>query len=181
MPHADFWTAASGLAAVVYCVITGVTLVLLALQVREARRATLADFINNLGKEFAAFSDLFEEMLTAGDKVVLTREQLLPCLRFFERAKTLCDVGVLDIAILDGMFGYQFFLLVNHAETQARMLLEGEHFFPEIFALHKQLSAYRRKAGYGLLFAESDLALTDKSRYEVNLELYRRKRLRAKR
>jgi hypothetical protein len=57
------------------------------------------------------------------------------------------DVGVLDIALLDGMFGHQFFLLVNHAGTQERMLLQGEHFFPEIFALHKQLSDYRRAAG----------------------------------
>jgi hypothetical protein len=109
MPHDDFWTAASALAAVAYCVITVVTLVLLAVQVREARRATLAEFINNLGKEFAVFGDLFDEILADRDKITLPREQLLPCLRFFERDKTLSDVGVLDIAILDGVFGYQFF------------------------------------------------------------------------
>jgi hypothetical protein len=180
MPHDDFWTAASALAAVAYCVITVVTLVLLAVQVREARRATLAEFINNLGKEFAVFGDLFDEILADRDKITLPREQLLPCLRFFERVKTLSDVGVLDIALLDGVFGYQFFLLVNHAGTQERILLQGEHFFPEIFALHKQLSDYRRGAGYPLPFAENDLALKDKSRYKVNLDLYRQKRFRSK-
>jgi hypothetical protein len=180
MPHDDFWTAASALAAVAYCVITVVTLVLLAVQIREARRATLADFINNLGKEFALFNDLFDETWANRDKI-LPREQLLSCLRFFERVKTLSDVGVLDIALLDGMFGHQFFSLVNHARTQEGMLLQGEHFFPEIFALHKQLSDYRRRAGYSLPFAENDLALKDKSRYKVNLDLYREKRFRSNR
>jgi hypothetical protein len=180
MSHNDFWTAASALAAVAYCVITVVTLVLLAVQIRETQRATLAEFINNLGKEFAVFNDLFDEILTDRDKITLPREQLLSCLRFFERVKTLSDVGVLDIALLDGMFGHQFFLLVNHAGTQERMLLQGEHFFPEIFALHKQLSDYRRRAGYCLPFAENDLALKDKSRYKINLDLYGQKRLRSK-
>jgi hypothetical protein len=56
MPHDDFWNAASALAAFVYCLITAVTLVLLMIQVREARRGTLAQFINQLGKEFSEFS-----------------------------------------------------------------------------------------------------------------------------
>jgi hypothetical protein len=53
----------------------------------------------------------------------------------------LCDVGVLDVKVLDGMFGPQFFLLVNDAQVQERVLLEGGHFFAEIFALHQRLSA----------------------------------------
>jgi hypothetical protein len=52
MAHDDFWTAASALAAVAYCLITGVTLILLVIQVREARRYTPAEFINQLAKDF---------------------------------------------------------------------------------------------------------------------------------
>jgi len=62
--------------------ITGVTLVSLVIQVREARRNALAEFINELGRDFSGF--MFDAILTERDKVEPTRHQLLPCLRFFE-------------------------------------------------------------------------------------------------
>jgi hypothetical protein len=180
MPHDEFWNAASALAAVIYCLITGVTLVLLVIQVREARRNALAEFINELGRDFSGFSDLFDAIPIGADKAELTRHQLLPCLRFFERIKTLCDLGMLDIAIVDGMFGYQFFSLVNHPGVQESVLLLDGHFFPEIFALHRQLSEYRKRSGYQSPAAQFDLASKDPTRYESNLDLYREKRLKAK-
>jgi hypothetical protein len=181
MPHDDFWNAASALSAVAYCLITAVTLILLTIQVREARRYTLAEFINQLRKEFSEFDDVFDAILPGGAKTEPTRELLLPCIRFFERVKTLCDVGVLDIAILDGMFGHQFFWLVNHCGTQERVLFHEVHYFPEIFALHRQLSEYRKRFGYQLPAGENDLALKDPVRYKTNLDLYREKRFRAAR
>jgi hypothetical protein len=181
MPHDDFWNEASALAAVAYSLMTAVTLLLVLIQMREARRYTLAEFINQLGKEFSQFNDLLDTMVIAGAKAEPTREELLPCLRFFERVKTLCDVGVLDIAILDGMFGHQFFWLVNHRWTQERVLFRDPHYFPEIFALHSQLSDYRKRSGYQLPAAENDLALKDPIRYKTNLDLYREKRFRVRR
>jgi hypothetical protein len=56
MPHDDFWNEASALAAIAYSLITAVTLLLLLIQMREARRYTLAEFINQLGKEFSGTS-----------------------------------------------------------------------------------------------------------------------------
>jgi hypothetical protein len=53
-----------------------------------------------------------------------------------------------------------------------------DHFFPEIFALHKQLFAYRKRSGYGVPAAASDLALKDPGRYKKNLHLYREKHFR---
>jgi hypothetical protein len=181
MPHDDFWNEASALAAIAYSLITAVTLLLVLIQMREARRYTMAEFINQLGKEFSQFNDMFDTLLIAGTTAQPTREELLPCLRFFERVKTLCDVGVLDIAILDGMFGYQFFCLVNHVWTQERVLLQDPSFFPEIFALHSQLSDYRERSGYQLPVAENDLALKDPVRYKTNLDLYRQKRFQVRR
>jgi len=181
MPHDDFWTAASALAAVAYCLITGVTLILLVIQVREARRYTLAEFINQLAKDFSELGDVFDAILTPGANVELNRQRVLLCLRFFERVKTLCDVGVLDVAIVDGMFGYQFFCLVNHPGSQEKVLFYEEYFFPEIFALHRQLSEYRIRSGYRVPAAQNDLARKDSLRYKTNLDLYREKRLREKR
>jgi hypothetical protein len=95
-----------------------------------------------------------------------------------ERVKTLCDVGVLDAKVLDGMFGPQFFWLVNDVWIQKRVLFEGDHFFPEIFALHQQLSAYRKRSGREVPSTACDLALKDPGRYERNLRLYREKHFR---
>lgn len=181
MPHDEFWNAASALAAVIYCMITAVTLVLLVIQVREARRNVLAEFINELGRDFSEFSDVFDAILIGGDKAEPTRHQLLACLRFFERIKTLCDVGMLDIAIVDGMFGYQFFCLVNHPRVQESVLFLDGHFFPEIFALHSQLVQYRKRSGYQIPAAQNDFASKDPVRYKMNLDLCREKRLKAKR
>ena len=154
------------MATIAASLITALTLLLLVVQVREARRYTLAEFVNGLGKEFAEFNDVFEVLLLhrEGPTPELQQKDLLRCLRFFERVKTLCDVGVLDAKVLDGMFGPQFFWLVNDARVQERVLFKGEHFFPEIFALHQQLSAYRKRSGYGVPAAASDLVSLERSR-----------------
>ena len=147
MSHGEFWSAASALATIAASLITALSLLFLVIQLREQRRYTLAEFVNGLGKEFAEFDGVFEVLLLHRDGPTpeLRPKELLRCLRFFERVKTLCDVGVLDAKVLDGMFGPQFFWLVNNIWIQKRVLLEGEHFFPEIFALHQQLSAYRKR------------------------------------
>jgi hypothetical protein len=49
-------STASTLTAVIYCLITGVTRVLLVIQVREARRNALAEFINVLGCTKSVYS-----------------------------------------------------------------------------------------------------------------------------
>jgi hypothetical protein len=60
------------------------------------------------------------------------------------------------------------------------LFYEG-YFFPEIFALHRQLSEYRIRSGCRLPAAQNDLARKDSVRYKTNLDLYREKRLREKR
>ena len=68
------------------------------------------------------------------------------------------------------MFGHQFFLFVNNLKPQNKLLLGGDHYFPEVFALHKQLTTWRRKVGIEIPLADSDLALRDAKRYAKNLE-----------
>jgi hypothetical protein len=116
---------------------------------------------------------VFDTILIGGDKAEPTRHQLLPCLRFFERIKTLCDVGMLDIAIVDGMFGYQFFWLVNHPRVQESVLFLDGHFFPEIFALHSQLVQYRKRSGYQIPAVQNDLALPNHRRHVKVLKIER--------
>jgi hypothetical protein len=92
----------------------------------------------------------------------------------------LTDIGVLDIRILDAMFGHQFFAFVNDPQLQENLLFSGDHYFPEVFALHHQLRAWRMKLGVDNPRSKSGLALPDPARYEKNLQYFRDKRSRKK-
>jgi hypothetical protein len=178
MTTIEFWTALSAICALAYCVITAVTLIFLGVQLREARRYTLAQFVYQLGKEFEAFDEALQPLLLKDSDRKGLEQQLLRCLQFFERTKTLCDIGVLDVKILDAMFGYQFFYLVNDPWVQKSLLLCDPHYFPEVFALHKQLSDCHRRLGLEIPGEQNDLALENPTRYEKNIEYYRAKRVR---
>jgi hypothetical protein len=178
MTTIEFWTALSAICALAYCVITAVTLIFLGVQLREARRYTLAQFVYQLGKEFEAFDEALQPLLLKDSDRKGLEQQLLRCLQFFERTKTLCDIGVLDVKILDAMFGYQFFHLVNDPWVQKSLLLCDPHYFPEVFALHQQLSDCHRRLGLEIPGAQNDLALENPTRYEKNIEFYRAKRVR---
>jgi hypothetical protein len=177
MTNSEFWTELSAVSTLAYCVITAITLIFLGVQLRESRRYTLAQFVSELGKEFEALNDVLWPLLTPGsDRKGL--EQYQRCLQFFERTKTLCDIGVLDLKILSAMFGYQFFCLVNDPWVQDSLLFADPHYYPEVFALHKQLSNYHRKLGLEIPEKQNDLALKNPARYQKNLEYYRAKGVR---
>jgi hypothetical protein len=109
MTNIEFWTALSAIGTLAYCVLTAATLIFLGVQLREARRYTLAQFVHQLGKEFETFDEALEPLLSKESDRRGLEQQISRCLQFFERSKTLCDIGVLDLKILDAMFGYQFF------------------------------------------------------------------------
>jgi hypothetical protein len=176
MTTIEFWTALGAIGAIAYCVITAVTLIFLGVQLRETRCDTLGQFVNQLGKEFEDLEAIFEPLLSGGSGQVPSNEPALRCLQFFGRVKTLSDIGVLDVKIIDAMFGYQFYLFVNDPQLQEQLLFRGEHYFPEVFALHNQLSARREKLGMEIPRTETDLVLRDSARYEKNLWYYREKR-----
>jgi hypothetical protein len=180
MTTIEYWTALGAAGTIAYCVITAVTLIFLGIQLRSTRRDVLGQFVNQLGKDFEALQTEFEPLLLPGSGDVPSNERALPCLRFFERVKTLCDIGVLDVRILDAMFGYQFFSFVNNLKLQDNLLVEGDHYFPEVFALHQQLTTWYRKRGIDIPFADSDLALRDAKRYAENLAHYQEKGIKSR-
>jgi hypothetical protein len=175
MTTIEYWTALGAVASVAYCLTTAVTLIFLGLQLRATRRDVLGQFVNQLGREFEELSSAFEPLLGMGSDDVPSNEQALRCLKFFERVKTLSDIGVLDVRILEAMFGYQFFLLVNNLKLQDNLLICEDHYFPEVFALHSQLTIWRRKRGIEIPLADSDLALRNAVKYAENLKFYQEK------
>ncbi len=176
MTTIEYWTALGAIGTIAYCIITAVTMIFLGVQLYEARRNTLGQFVNQLGKEFEELNAAFEPFVFPGSNQMPSDDQALRCLQFFERAKNLSDIGVLNIRILDAMFGYQFFSLVNDPHVQNTLLYNEEHYFPEVFALHQQLIALRTKSGIEVPRTTSDLAAREPNRYEINLRHYQDKR-----
>ena len=180
MTTIEYWTALGAVGSLAYCLITAVTLIFLGLQLRATRRDVLRQFVNQLGREFEELNTAFEPLLRMGSGDIPSDEEALRCLKFFERVKTLSDIGVLDLQILDAMFGYQFFLLVNNLQLQDNLLICEDNYFPEVFALHSQLTILRRKRAIEIPLGDSDLALRNTNKYAENLKHYREKGIKSR-
>jgi hypothetical protein len=180
MTTIEFWTALGAAGTLAYCLITAATLIFLGLQLRATRRDVLGQFVNQLGREFEELNAAFEPLLPTGSGEIASTQQAVRCLKFFERVKTLADIGVLDLRILDAMFGYQFFFLVNNVKLQDDLLIRDDHYFPEVFALHRQLTIWRRQRGIEIPLADNDLALRSTSKYAENLGYYGQKGIKNK-
>jgi hypothetical protein len=103
-------------------------------------------------------------------------EELRRSFSFFERVKTLPEAGVLDVKVLDGMFGHQFFWLVNDAWVQERLLPEAEHFFRRTWLLPSVLPVHRRRSGYEFPCDRGVILIFKvQGGYDKNLRRYREK------
>jgi hypothetical protein len=80
MSTIEFWTALGSVGTLAYCVITAVTLVFLGVQLREARRDSLGQFVNQLGKEFEELDAAFQPFLSPGSGQVPSNEHAMRCL-----------------------------------------------------------------------------------------------------
>lgn len=91
----------------------------------------------------------------------------------FKRVKTLLDVGVVNVSLIDPVLGNQFFILVNHPKVQEYILYSAPiGRFSEIFALHQQLTLYRQRKRVGIPQLETDLQRQNPELYESNLQAY---------
>jgi hypothetical protein len=176
----DWWSAISAAGICVSAIITAVSVRFVARQIADQRHATQAQFVYQLDKELSDFGDLFrrvqrgESLADATDPRSATRQRLLESLDFFDRVKTLLDLGVVDLPTVDRVLGGPFFLLVNAPAVQEAALFPDDDRFFELFALHQQLTAFRLAEGRRIPLVETDLARRNPDLYQTNLDRYRR-------
>ncbi|MDF5719094.1 MAG: hypothetical protein PUP91_01100 [Rhizonema sp. PD37] len=174
----NFWVAISALATLVYTTVTAINLVFVSRQITDSRRFMQAQFINELQREFHQFSKVFEQLEQPEQLKYLDNNHLemrnafIECFNFFERIKTLLDTNVINLHLINRVFAYQFFLLVNTPQVQDKILFERGNHFWEIFALHKQLIDFRNSRGQFIPLAKTDLARRNPSFYQANLKHY---------
>ena len=75
----------------------------------------------------------------------LTNAEISNYLTFFETFYLLIVRNIIDISMIDDLFGYRFFLAVHNPCVQARKLVKSPENFPNIYKLEKLWLNYRKK------------------------------------
>lgn len=90
------------------------------------------------------------ESITEEDRV-----NVVEYLTFFETVYILYKRNLIDIAVLDDLFSYRFFIAVNNPDIQRLELICDACYYKNIYTLDYVWSSYRRKQGKPVEFEGS--------------------------
>ena len=82
-------------------------------------------------------------------------------LEWLEILATLINSGVLEIAKIDNVMGYRYFLIVNNKQIQDGELIRNRDFYHGIYTLYPIWAKYKRDRNLSIIFEENDLTQTD--------------------
>jgi hypothetical protein len=74
---------------------------------------------------------------------------------FFEVIYSLIQRGIIDLWMIDDLFSYQFFLLLNNQPLQELELIPCEEFYIDVFRLYQFWKEYRLKRNAPILHSEN--------------------------
>ena len=147
-----------------------------------------ADFILSLQQAYAdneSYSELFnecwnyylEEQNKADLEVYLEGKgkELLNYMTFFESVYIMLERRVLDIMLLDELFGRRFFIVVNNKVVQEFDLVKNYEYYKNVYYLYYYWQRYRGEQGEFFL-GKSDNKEGKQNRYEDLFEALKRKR-----
>lgn len=169
------WQAIAALGGVITALVTILGVWLVVHQIKDGRRAMKTQFISKLETEIASLNDIYAKLLPGetwsspeiGPKGREEISKIVPYLGFFAKIKFLIDEKAIDLATIDGMFAFRFFLVVNNRHVQQWILFSDvyEDYWSEIFALHSKWIQHRRKHNLKIPFEETSIELYDSVRY----------------
>lgn len=82
-------------------------------------------------------------------------------LDFFEPIYILLKQEVIDIALIDNLFCFRFFMIVNNSFVQDNVLTPHKEHYNNIVLLHYIWKTYRQKKNLDIPFSSSDLSKLD--------------------
>ncbi len=138
-------------------------------QLRDGANNSKGEFILNLQQVYvdnSAYADLFEACwknylgtLSCGDLTKYLEEHdkdVLNYLTFFESIFLMIDCDVLDMKILDELFGRRFFIVVNNRCVQKFDLVENWKYYKNVYFLYEKWKKYRSDNGNDKLFIKDE-------------------------
>ncbi|MDD4000665.1 MAG: hypothetical protein PHX62_07210 [Bacilli bacterium] len=131
----------------------------------RGKKLAEAEFIVNLNQIFTSNQDYlkaytcFEEYDYENNPNIecLTNAIISNYLTFFETFYLLIQRNIVDIAMIDNLFGYRFFLAVHNPCVQARKLIKSPDNFHNIYKLEKIWIEYRKALGMPIFHEERSL------------------------
>lgn len=138
-------------------------------QLRDGANNSKGEFILNLQQVYvdnSAYADLFEACwknylgtLSCDDLTKYLGEHdkdVLNYLTFFESIFLMTDCNVLDMKLLDELFGRRFFIVVNNRCVQKFDLVENWEYYKNVYFLYDKWKKYRSKHGNEKLFIDNE-------------------------
>jgi len=150
------------IAAVAGSIVASLTLVFIALQMKDRRRFTQAELINTLEAEFRSLYHVYEKLLPdcewsstkSGPASSQNLCDIEAYVQFFERMEFVLELGALDLRNLDRLYGQRFFLVMHNLHVQEKLLYRDEDYFLALIQLYRRWYAYRE--AHGLPFPNPD-------------------------
>jgi len=137
------------------------------LQMNKNKRLNEGEFIVNLNKQFTENKltyDLFLKMekyeRTDKTKNPFTEDDISAIaayMTFFEVIYSLISRKIIKIWMIDDLFAYQFFLLINNVRVQEIELLPCQKYYVNVFRLAKLWHEYRDQEGCSVLNDEDNI------------------------
>lgn len=148
--------------------ITALTAILgifsLVFQSSRSKNLDEAQFIVNLNLEYLKDTDnqKFLDALEVVDELDDSLTKIgAKYFDFFEPLYILIDKQILHISILDELFCYRFFAVVNNPMIQKHVIFPHKEFYKNICKLHKLWKEYRIDSTKIIPLIETDLSLND--------------------
>lgn len=138
----------------IFALATGISgIISFLIEMVRGKKLAEAEFIVNLNQMFTT-NDQYRKAYTYFEEYdfenkpnieCLTNAEISNYLTFFETFYLLIVRNIIDISMIDDLFGYRFFLAVHNPCVQARKLVKSPENFPNIYKLEKLWLNYRKK------------------------------------
>lgn len=160
-----------GVGDIISTIVTSATAVISAIavyiQMRKDTEITQAEFLLEFSKFFYTFEgaqkleEKIDRAIEKGQIVKITSEdyeEVNDYMIWLEGLASMVMNKTLSIKLIDNMYNYRFFSLVNNPYIQQSELLAFGSYYRNIFKLHHMWSEYRKEHGKEILYEKYDLS-----------------------
>lgn len=119
-------------------------------QMKRSKDMEEGTFIVGLNDSFLGnegIRDIYRKLVSGIALQEEDRVNIVEYLTFFETICVLYRRGLVDMAVLDNLFSYRFFLVVNSPDVQRMELLPDAAYYKNLYTLDYLWTEYRRKHG----------------------------------
>jgi len=177
-----------GVGDIISTIVTSVTAVISAvavyIQMRKDTEITQAEFLLEFSKFFYTFEgaqkleEKIDRAIEKGQIVKITSEdyeEVNDYMIWLEGLASMVMNKTLSIKLIDNMYNYRFFSLVNNPYVQQSELSAFGSYYRNIFKLHYKWSEYRKEHGKDILYEKYDLSKLDNYESVVHGDKYQDK------